>query len=327
MEIWLGRKAEKEMELWFGRRARTYRAQSSVTERGPSRVERLPYCPSVALAVVAAVTAAVSFFFWGVFDRNTPMTVGNMRGTALAMLVIAVPILVGSMILASHGSLRARLVWLGALAYIAYNAVMFCFALQFDSFFLLFVALLALSFWALVALLSRFDLAAASAAGAGVPVRTVVVYMLACLVLFAVMWLRDIIPATIGNVLPDSFQGTGLTQNPIYVLDFAFTFPLLAIGAAWLWQRRPWGYVIGGMMLVMLTIETAGIAIDQAFGHIHDPAQSLGAVPIMLVLTAIGLVFSLLFLRGVRSSPVPSIARASVAGLAAPLNPQPVRGK
>lgn len=256
------------------------------------------YCVSSVLASVALLTAAVSFLAWGVFQRDVPMTVGNMRGTALTMLVIAVPLLVASMILSSRGSLRARFVWMGSLAYIAYNAVMFCFALQYNSFFLLFVALLGLSFWALVTLASQFDPVVVSAGVAGVRARTVAVYLLVCLVLFAVMWLRDVVPATIDNVLPGSFEGTGLTQNPIYVLDFAFTFPLLAVGAVWLWRRRPWGYVIGGTMVVMLTIETAGIAIDQVFGHVHDPSASLGAVPVMGVLTVVGLVFSALFLRG-----------------------------
>jgi hypothetical protein len=180
--------------------------------------------------------------------------------------------------------------------------MMFCFALQFNSFLLLFTALLSLSFWSLVTLLSNFDTAAVTAAGVRVPVRAVAAYMLVCVVVFALTWLRDIVPATIGNTLPDTFQGTGLTQNPIYVLDFAFTFPLLAIGAAWLWRRRAWGYVIGGMMVVMLTIETAGIAIDQAFGHLHDPSASLGAVPIMVAFTAAGLAFSTFFLRGMGAS-------------------------
>lgn len=260
--------------------------------------DRVPFAVSTALVVVAILTSGVSFLFWGVFDRDVPMAVGNMRGTALAMLVIAVPLLIGSMIRSSRGSLPARFVWLGSLAYIAYNAMMFCFALQFNSFFLLFTALLSLSFWSLVALLSHFDTSAVTAAGARVPVRAVAAYMLVCLVLFALTWLRDIIPAIIGNTFPDSFDGTGLTQNPVYVLDFAFTFPLLAIGAAWLWRRRAWGYVIGGMMVVMLTIETVGIAIDQAFGHLHDPSASLGAVPIMVAFTAAGLAFSTLFLRG-----------------------------
>jgi len=270
-----------------------------MADRGrPGRSDRVAYGVSAALATVAALVSVTSFFFWSVFNREVPMKIGNIRGTALAMLLIAVPLLIGSMLLSSRGSLRARFVWLGSLAYITYTAVMFCFALQFNSFFLLFVALLAVSFWALVTLLSHFDFAAVMAGGAGVPVRAVAVYMLACAVIFSLPWLRDIIPATMSNVFPSSFEGTGITQNPIYVLDFAFTFPLLVLGAAWLWRRRAWGYVIAGMTVVMLTIETAGIAIDQAFGHLHDPAASLGGVPIMVAFTLAGLVFLALFLRG-----------------------------
>ena len=260
--------------------------------------QRTPYRVSAVLAVAAVITSSASFFSWGVFHRDVPMIVGNMRGTALSMLAIAVPVLIVSMVLTARGSLRARFVWLGSLAYIAYNAVLFCFMVHFNSFLLLFAALLGLSFWALLTLLASFDRAAVQAASSRVPVRAVAVYMLVCLVVFGFVWLSDIVPATIHNTVPESFEGTGLTQNPIYVLDFAFTFPLLAIGAVWLWRRRAWGYLVAGMIVIMLTIETASIAIDQTFGHIHDPSASLGAVPLMLAFTGVGLVFSVLFLRG-----------------------------
>lgn len=259
----------------------------------------LSYRVSTALAAVAAVASAASFLFWGVLERDTPMSVGNMRGTALAMLTVAVPLLTGSMVLARRGSVRARFVWLGSAAYIAYNAVMFCFAVHFNSFFLLYAALLALSFWALLTTLRDLDLEGLAAACSRVPARTIAAYMVFCIVVFGLTWLRDIMPATVDNVMPVSFEGTGLIQNPIYVLDFAFTFPLLAVGAWLLWRRRPWGYVLAGTLVAMLTIETAGIAVDQVFGHRHDPSASLGAVPIMLGFTLIGLVFSLLFLRRV----------------------------
>jgi hypothetical protein len=67
----------------------------------------------------------------------------------------------------------------------------------------------------------------------------------------------------------------------------------------WLWQRRVWGVIVGGMMTIMLTIETAGIAVDQVFGHVHDPSAPLDAVPVMVLFTVAGLVFSILFLRGI----------------------------
>ena len=37
-------------------------------------------------------------------------------------------------------------------------------------------------------------------------------------------------------------------------------------------------------------IESASVSTDQVFGHLHDPAASLGAVPVFVVLTLVGLV-------------------------------------
>lgn len=157
------------------------------------------------------------------------MGVGNLRGTALAMLAIAVPLLIASMVLAARGSLRARFVWLGCLAYIAYKAAMFCFAAHFNSYFLLFTTLLALSFWSLLTLLRAFDPAGVQAAISRVPSRTVAVYLLACAAVFALLWLQTVVPATLHNEMPTAIEEAGLTQNPFWVLDFVFTFPLSAV--------------------------------------------------------------------------------------------------
>lgn len=40
---------------------------------------------------------------------------------------------------------------------------------------------------------------------------------------------------------------------------------------------------------------------SRAFGHLHDVSAPLDAVPIMLALTAVGLRFSTLFLRGMEA--------------------------
>ena len=263
----------------------------------PGRMRRaVPQRLSAALAGFAAITSLLSFTFFEVFERDAPSAVGNMRGTALTMLIVAVPLLVAAMIMADRGSLRARVVWLGALAYLAYNSVLTVFAAHFNSFFLMFVATLSLSIWSLLALLRDFAAEEVRARGARVPVRLVAVYMLACTILFAFVWLRDIGPAMMANSIPSSFGATGLLVAPTHVLDFAFTFPLLIAGARGIWARRGWGFVISGGLLIMLTIDTLSIALDQVFGHYHDPAQSLGAVPLMAVLTLIGSAMSFLFL-------------------------------
>jgi hypothetical protein len=123
-------------------------------------------------------------------------------------------------------------------------------------------------------------------------------YLLVSMLAWLALWLSSIVPATIGNTMPATLTEAGLNQNTVWVLDLAFTFPLMTLGALWLWQRRAWGYVIGGMMTLMLTIETAGVIVDQIFGNMHDPRASLSALPVLSGFTLAGLLFSWLFLRG-----------------------------
>lgn len=261
-------------------------------------IGRRAFWLSGATALVTAAAAGLSLAFPGVF-RDPAVTVGNARGTALVMVVAAALLLTTGMVLAARDSLVGRVLWLSALGYILYNAVLFCFALAFNSFFLLYVATLGLSLWALVDVLRQVRTAQfAGRLAQRAPVRVAALYMALVALLFAFTWLRDIIPGLIDNRSPDSFAGTVMLTNPVHVLDLSLTIPLLLVGAAGLWRRRDWGFVAAAVLLAMITLEAAGVAVDQWFGHRADPGQSLGAVPMMAGLFAVSLLVTAVFLRG-----------------------------
>jgi hypothetical protein len=46
---------------------------------------RVPYAVSTALVVGAILPSGASFLFWRVFDRDVPMTVGNMMVVMLTI--------------------------------------------------------------------------------------------------------------------------------------------------------------------------------------------------------------------------------------------------
>lgn len=73
------------------------------------------------------------------------------------------------------------------------------------------------------------------------------------------------------------------------------------VAAALLWRGSPAGLPLAGLLLVMFTIETTSVPVDQIFGHLADPAAPLAAVPIMAALTLVGLWPLTVFLRGLRS--------------------------
>ena len=285
-------------------------AQDTVT-RMVNRRRRLTlaYWLSGLLAMMALVASAVGVFYPAVF-RDTAVTVGNARGTDLVILVVAIPALVLAMALTAHGSLRAQIVWLGALGYILYNAIFFAFAVAFNPLFLVYVAVLSLALWSLVALLMALDVARLRVHFTErLPIRAIALYLLVTTALFALTWLRDIVPALASNTTPISLQGTKMLTNPIQVVDFAAGFPLTALAAVWLWQRKAWGYALAGLFLVYGVIEAISVATDQFFGHLSDPTQSAVMTPVFAVITIIAAVPLVLYFRCLRRDATASASR------------------
>jgi hypothetical protein len=121
----------------------------------------------------------------------------------------------------------------------------------------------------------------------------VAVYVWAVVTVNAAAELIRIVPAVV-NGGPSAFlRGTGLPANPGYIQDLALWLPLTAVAAAWLWRRRPWGYLLTGAALVLMVLGSAGIAADQWYGHAADPsstAASAAFTPVFGALALIGLI-------------------------------------
>ncbi len=135
------------------------RRAAVMEQRRPAVIDasRLPYVLSALAAVAATVAAAGSFLFPSLLTGAAVAT-GNMRGTALAVLLVGLPVLVTAMVHSARGSARALVIWLGTLAYLLYQAVLFCFAVPLNNLFLAYVAYLGLCLWSLVTVLLRSSL-------------------------------------------------------------------------------------------------------------------------------------------------------------------------
>lgn len=255
---------------------------------------------SGALAVVALAAAATSFFIPDVLG-GPPVAQGNLRGTALVIMVLAIPALVVAMIFTRRDSARALVVWLGALAYISYQSVLFLFATPFNSLFLIYVALLSLAFWSIVVIVRKINLPAFHARfDEKLPARGIAIYATVLAVVNAVVWLRTIVPAVLSEQPAAFLDGSGVTTNPVFVQDLAIWLPLLVGGAWWLWNRQPFGELVVGAMLVLLVLEAIGVATDQWFGASADPSTpfaSMAAVPMFLLLAVVGAVPLFFYLK------------------------------
>lgn len=278
------------------------RAQQEPGSTGRIVENRLAYQLAAGLAVVVATGAALTFFVDGVLG-GPPVSNGNARGTALVELVLAVPLLVVSTVLAHRGSARGVITWLGATGYLLYNSLMFLFATPFNSLFLLYVAAFSLCIWSAILVLSHTDIAAlGSQCSPTAPVRAIAIYAWVVVGLNLLVWLKGIVPAMTNDVPTSFLEGSGMTTSPVYVQDLAIWFPLTATAALLLWRKRPWGFLLSGAVLVMLVIEAIGVATDQWFGYVADPNTPFAAKEAAIgfvVLAAVGSIPVTILLRNI----------------------------
>ena len=254
------------------------------------RTGPLPYALSGALAVAAAASAAFSFFLPSVLT-GAAVGNGNLRGTALVVLLLGVPTLVTAMVATSRGATRWLVGWLGTLGYLLYQAVLFCFATPLNSLFLCYVAYLGLAAWSIVTLLLAVDLRAfGSQVSARMPARFVAGFALALAAINAAAWLSAIVPALLRSRPGIVDEGYGTADQPRLCAGPGDLAAAAHDRRGRVLAPRAWGLLVTGAMLVMFTLEGIGVATDQWFGSRADPfspAASMSMVPAFAALAVV----------------------------------------
>jgi hypothetical protein len=224
--------------------------------------------PVVAAFPLAALVAASSLggiVLPSSYARESASWAAQGVGQDWVNLVLVVPWLVLTGVGSGRGSRKAFLLLCGALVYTLYSYVIYAFAVHFNALFLVYCAVLGLSFFALVsavAIVAREDVRSWYQPDA--PVRLAAGLQIGIAVIFAALWLADVIPALVSRTLPAGLAELGLLTNPVHVLDLSVLLPALAVGGVSLLRRRSLGYFLGPVMLtfaVLMAIAIAGMIL------------------------------------------------------------------
>lgn len=238
---------------------------------------RSSYVLSALIAVLALIAAGGGLLIDDLYQGNA-LLVAGWHGNDLVTLIVAIPTLVASLVLSVRGSRRARLVWLGMLAYTLYNFAYYLFGTTFNSFFLLYVALFDLSMFALLFALVRLDVDAIGRSfSSGTPVKWIAAYMGFVALGLTVVYGAQSLSFVMTGKVPEIVTLTGHVTNVVFALDLSLVVPWFILGAIWLWQRRPWGYVLATILNVkgavyMLALSAVTVSAVRA-GASDDLAQ------------------------------------------------------
>jgi hypothetical protein len=255
------------------------------------------------IALLLAIAAGGGVFVPDLY-RDNSYYVAQAVGQDLVSLVVVLPALIVTAFLSHRGSSRARLVWLGVLVYLVYTYVVAAFDNRFNSLFLVYVALLGCSLYALIGGLATTDLAGVKAGFTGkTSANAVSIYLFVLAILFYFLWLSESVPALVAGKIPQSVQDNGTPTNAIHVLDMAWILPAFAIAGVSLRRKQALGYTLAGALLTYSLLLTLAILSMVVFMMRQGQPVVAPQVVIFGALFAISLGMLVGYLRGYQSSP------------------------
>jgi len=256
-----------------------------------TRSLRLVYAVSILLALIMTVASAVGILYASLIYPTDALLQAKVPSD-WCNLIFGLPILLGSMWLTRRGMLIGLLCWPGALFYVLYVYLAYLVGVPFNTLFLLYVALVALSAFATIGLVTSIDSEAVRHRLMGAVPERLAGSVLTCLTaLFIVRQLVVTLTALIRKMPVDQMEYS------LWISDLVLS-PAWLIGGYLLWRRRPLGYVAGAGLLLLYSMLFLGLIVH--FPTLYTTAQiDVTGMIMILAMSAVTIAPFVLFARGV----------------------------
>ncbi len=257
---------------------------------------------SFGIAALVTLTSLLGLLTSWPYQQETQNWALQARGQDVGNL-LAVVVLVVSTIRMRDGSFKAAQLWIGTLSYLLYAYVIYAFAVHFGRLFLVYVAILGLVVYSLIAALRR------SPHPSGYPLGAARVFAAWVLIgtgaLFTLLWLSELVPASISGQLPPTTAAAGLIVNPVHVIDLSVLLPGMIIIGVLALRRGQTGLFLTLPALVFTAL--MGLSIIAAMILIIVRGDTSGLVPMVMVAVVVGasVIAALGYARQLREAPMP----------------------
>lgn len=210
-------------------------------------------------------------------------------------LFLISPLLIIAAVLSYKKSKTGFLLWGGAVLYLVYTFIIYCFCSHFNKLFLVYCVILGLSFYSFFYFIYiNITRPASGWINNKIPLKSTGIYFIIIAVLFCFVWLSSLIPELLSNEFPKELLETGLNSNPVYVLDLSVILPAFFwIGIMLLKKREmAFHFAIAFLVFFILMVMTLGAFIVVIY------YKGMASDMNLLIIFAVLALFSIYLLNG-----------------------------
>lgn len=210
----------------------------------------------------------VTIYGKGIYSNNTVTAVMQAIPQDIVTLIIGIPLLIISLVMARKGLLKGKVLLAGSLGYFLITYMMYTFVAMYNRLFLVYVLLMSASFFAFILMLLDFDINKLSSAyNKKLPIRFAGGYLMCSATIIGLLWLARCLPTLINGSIPLEVEhGTTL---PVQAFDLAFFLPGTFLSGLLLIKRKSFGFLFAPVStisnaLIMIALLSKGISMRLA---------------------------------------------------------------
>jgi len=222
----------------------------------------------------------------GLYKHDSYFMAPIFKGTDCAILFFVVPLSIITLIYdIKKNSIKTKLFLTGLIALFVYYSASISFGIVYNFLHLVYIALFGFSFFTLIIgfmVLKTYNI------NKQINIKTngLMIFMLFCGISLFIAWLPDILSSLFNNKSLDLIEV--YTIQITYVLDMGIISPLIFICIYNLWKNNDLGYILLGIILMVLTI----IAVILPLQSIFQINAGI-IIPIEALITKVGIFVAL----------------------------------
>ncbi len=253
---------------------------------------------SIAITILVLIASISGIFNPVTYSSETANWALQAVGQDIGNL-LAIPVFVISTFLLAKNSVKAFSIWLGTLLYFMYAYMVYAFFVHFNYLFLVYVAILGLSFYAAVGALTEQNFQNLLKAISVKKTKPASILLIVIGVLFGTLWLSEIIPALISGKIPQSIVTAGLWINPIHVIDLAFVLPGMILTGVLLLKKNLIGFLFAPALLTFSVLMGSSIVANMVLELNKGNMNAIVPFTMVGVLVIASVIVQFLYLREV----------------------------
>lgn len=235
----------------------------------------------------------------GTYHHDSVSMAAQAKAQDVVTLLVGIPLLTAALLWARKSALGGRLLLTGTLGYFLYTYTSLTFLAAYNQLFLVYVAVLSLSIFAIILAFRQVDVESLpDRFSEKLPTKLIAGFMALISLMLLFLWMERIIPSLDGHTAPFGLEH--YTTLVIQALDLSLIIPLGFVAAVLMWRKQPWGYMLSAIMMIKgltLLLAICAMIVAQLMADVPVAAVEMVVFPLF---TLIDLALVVLLFRGIR---------------------------